>query len=124
MKAHALYHLIQLRARKLSEHLPSNIHNKLTEIQTSLKIKRLSGSYSLEWQLGGVNYDLILESDPFKFYEKGDSVKRNAKRSTNLNYRSENWASALQLWKDIFFRFNAIVRCSSFCLRQAVAAPK
>jgi len=93
---------MQLRARKLHEQLPENDLAKLEEIQSSIKIKRRPGTYTLDWRLNNTDYSLSMQSDPFKFYEKGDNAKRNAKRSDNLNYRRQNWDAALQLWRDIF----------------------
>lgn len=102
MKANSLYHLMQVRARNLSEHLPGDIKIVLLEIQSSIKIKRQSGTFTLDWKIDQIDYSFTLDSDPFKFYEKGDSDKYNVKRGDNLNYRSHNWDASLELWKDIF----------------------
>ncbi len=102
MKANALYHLMQLRARKLNENLPVDVKILLNEIQSSIKIKRLPGTYRLDWKVHQTDYNLTLNSDPFKFYEKGDNARHNVKRGDNLNYRGHNWDAALELWKDIF----------------------
>ncbi len=102
MKANALYHLMQLRARKLSEHLPENRKTELLEIQASIKIQRKPGTYKIDWKVDQKDYSITLESDPFQFYEKGDNAKRNAMRTDDLNYRTHNWDAALALWQDIF----------------------
>lgn len=102
MKANALYHLMQLRARKLSEHLPDDSKATLEEIQSSIKITRQPGTYIIDWNVNQTDYSITMESDPFKFYEKGDNAKRNAKRLGDLNYRTHNWDAALELWRDIF----------------------
>ncbi len=93
---------MQLRARKLSEHLPEDSITKLKEIQSSIKIKRETGTYKLDWRINQTDYSFTMVSDPFKFYEKGDNARHNAKRGENLNYRTLNWNASLELWKDIF----------------------
>lgn len=102
MKAQALYHLMQLRARALGENLPGSNKAVLEEIQSSIKIQRKPGTYILNWSVKQTDYSITLESDPFRFYEKGDNAQRNAKRVGDLNYRTYNWNAALELWRDIF----------------------
>ena len=93
---------MQLRARKLSEHLPENRKTELLEIQASIKIQRKPGTYKIDWKVDQKDYSITLESDPFQFYEKGDNAKRNAMRTDDLNYRTHNWDAALALWQDVF----------------------
>jgi len=102
MKEQALYHLMQLRARKFNESLSADDKVATEEIQSSLKIQRKSGTYVLNWRIHQEEHSITMQSDPFKFYEKGDNTKRNAKRTEKLNYRSRNWDAAMELWQDIF----------------------
>jgi len=106
MKANALYHLIQLRARKLLEHLPQDRQTPLRKIQSGIHVERISGGYVLDWALDNKKFSFTLESDPFKFYEKGDDEKHNARRGNNLNYRRHNWDMALELWRSIYRQSN------------------
>lgn len=102
MKAHALYHLLQLRARKLRDHINPQAQSNLIMIQESLMIKRELGCYYINWTIHGIEKNLCIVGEEFKFYEKGDSDKVKAKRPEKLNHRLHNWNAALELWRKIF----------------------
>lgn len=102
MKDKALYHLLQLRARKLQEHIPIADKARLAEIQKTLRVQRDPGEYILHWQVAGHAFTLKTAGDAFSFYEKGDSAKSVARRGEKLNHRTVNWQAALDLWRQIF----------------------
>ena len=102
MKASALYHLLQLRAKKLHQHVSSEYAGILTEIQDSLHVDRKSGVYSVSWVYDSKSFTIIIPNDKFKFYIKGDSKKALTNKSQNIDYRAFNWSAALEVWREIF----------------------
>lgn len=105
MKANALYHLMQLRAKNLQESLTPERQSILSELQRSLHVKRKGGAYILSWKMAGKELEHIVENEKFRFYGKGDSAK-DATIDKKINSRASNWQSALEVWRDIFKRSN------------------
>jgi hypothetical protein len=101
MKAAALYHLLQVRARKFEESAEPKTMAFLREIQTSLEVEYANSEYRLAWRHAGQPHTLRVSSDAFSFYLAGDNDAAIAARKSATGYRAVNWSGAAAVWRQV-----------------------
>lgn len=101
MKAAALYHLLQMRARTIGPNADRVTKALLVEIQTSLKIDYAESEYRLGWSCAGRNHVLAVPGATFAFYLAGDHVAAIASRRGPVDLRTVNWNGAAEVWRQV-----------------------
>lgn len=96
MKASALFHLLQSRARKFDEQAPPDTVAAIHEVQQSLAVGYKDGRYGLRWQYGGRHQTLDVPGETFTFYVAGD-----LSRTPTPHLRDVNWRAAETTWRQI-----------------------
>lgn len=99
MKAESLFHLLQIRARKLEEDADVATKQKLKAIQGALRVTHTRGWFEITWQFDGRDYNLSVPERDFTFYVAGDTPKAIEQRGNTGNLRDINWQSASALWQ-------------------------
>jgi hypothetical protein len=101
MKAAALYHLLQIRARKLEEGADAATTSFLRDVQQSLSVTYADSAYLLAWSHASKPYRLTVAGDAFGFYVAGDTSAAQLAQRDRTGLRSVNWSQAATVWKDV-----------------------
>ncbi len=99
MKAESLFHLLQIRARKLEEGSDTPSARKLRALQAELRVSHTRGWFEVTWRHEGRDYSLNVPEHDFTFYVAGDTDKAVEHRGTTGNVRQRNWRAAADLWR-------------------------
>lgn len=101
MKAESLYHLLQIRARKLEERADQVTLDRMRAVQAALKVVHSRGWFEITWQFGGKDFSLNVPEHDFVFYVAGDSARAVEHRGETGNVRQQNWRAAAALWQKL-----------------------
>jgi len=99
VKAESLFHLLQIRARKLEEGGDTPTVQKLRALQAELRVSHTRGWFEVTWRHEGRDFSLNVPEHDFTFYVAGDTDKAVEHRGTTGNVRQRNWRAAADLWR-------------------------
>jgi hypothetical protein len=103
MRERTLRHLMLIVGRTLQS-LPENseIKDEIHEICESLDVSRdRRGPYRVTWNLDGASKSIEIETEKFRFHERGDVPSRVEKRNPLSDGRTHNWNEAGNVWRDL-----------------------
>ncbi len=99
MKAESLFHLLQIRARKLEDGADDATRRKLQALQAALRVTHSRGWFEITWHFEGRDLSLSVPERDFAFYVAGDTAKAVEQRGHTGNVRQDNWRAAAALWQ-------------------------
>jgi hypothetical protein len=103
MRERTLRHLMLIVGRTLQS-LPDNfgIKDNIHEVCETLDVTReRRGPYLVTWTVGGVRKSIELETERFRFHERGDVPERVEKRQHLVDGRTHNWNEARDVWREM-----------------------
>lgn len=99
MKAESLFHLLQIRARKLEEGADADQQRQLHAVQAELRVSHSRGWFEVSWRHDGRDFSLNVPEHDFTFYVAGDTGKAVEQRGTTGSVRQRNWEASAALWQ-------------------------
>lgn len=128
MKGESLYHLLQIRARKLEEGADADLQRQLRAVQAELRVSHSRGWFEVSWRHDGRDFSLNVPEHDFTFYVAGDTGKAVEQRGTTGNVRQRNWEASAALWQRLAevsgFSLPALGADDAMGLTPAVAMPR